>query len=360
MFELATALLPSHADAYYNAGLAPQQAHIDDPERSIAAYRHALALAPRDAKVWSRLATTLSWSAREAEARQVIAEAIGLGIWSSYWQRPSVLTPGLLAEPWHDERRYSKLEALLRDGHDALYEAWGYLSRSGRMSPQPEGLQERGQEWLVFDLSAECERLEAPAARAPYGGPDSREGRISKRAEDGVEEVGLDVLGAATIGVGTTVAAAAADAADAADAEEGTFTQLEGERALWPACRVLARLHTAGQHARPPFAPLRAQISHMAPGVHVRVHTGPTNAKLTIHYGLAVPHNAAHIRVGADDLRPFLERALIVFDDSFEHEVWQNGTTGRTTLVLHVAHPGLQAGDFSTAVHTSAGQARVQ
>ena len=81
------------------------------------------------------------------------------------------------------------------------------------------------------------------------------------------------------------------------------------------------------------------QLSTMAAGVHVRPHTGPTNAKLTVHYGLDVPDGAS-IRVG-DEARPFAPRELLVFDDSFEHEVWQNGTSARTTLVLHVAHPEL-------------------
>ena len=32
-------------------------------------------------------------------------------------------------------------------------------------------------------------------------------------------------------------------------------------------------------------------------------------------------------------------RELLAFDDSWEHEVWQNGSAPRTTLVLAVAHP---------------------
>ena len=50
-FERAAVLQPSHVDAHYNAALAAQQAHIDDPAAAEAAYRRALALAPRAAKV---------------------------------------------------------------------------------------------------------------------------------------------------------------------------------------------------------------------------------------------------------------------------------------------------------------------
>ena len=114
---------------------------------------------------------------------------------------------------------------------------------------------------------------------------------------------------------------------------------------------ALDRLREAGKRANPPYAPLKAQFSTMAPGVHVRAHTGPTNAKLTLHYGLVVPEGStstsgARMRV-VDEVRPFVQGGLLAFDDSFEHEVWQDGATPRTTLVLHVAHPGLKGGGMA-------------
>ena len=39
----------------------------------------------------------------------------------------------------------------------------------------------------------------------------------------------------------------------------------------------------------------------------------------------------------------FPSGGLLAFDDSYEHEVWQNGATDRTTLVLHVMAPGAAA-----------------
>ena len=85
----------------------------------------------------------------------------------------------------------------------------------------------------------------------------------------------------------------------------------------------------------------------MGAGVHVRPHTGPTNAKLTLHYGLDVPSGPsgrALLRVGSEPspYRAVEEGRTIAFDDSFEHEVWQNGSRARTTLVLHVRHPDLE------------------
>ena len=60
-------------------------------------------------------------------------------------------------------------------------------------------------------------------------------------------------------------------------------------------------------------------------------HTGPTNAKLTLHYGIDVPRGGSWLRAGGapphggGETRPFVEGGLIVFDDSFEHEVNRRG-----------------------------------
>ena len=113
---------------------------------------------------------------------------------------------------------------------------------------------------------------------------------------------------------------------------------------------MLATLRTEGGRASPPYAPLKAQFSTMSSGVHVRAHTGPTNAKRTVHYGLVVPTgggDGARIRV-ANETRPFEQGGLLAFDDSFEHEVWQDGASARTTLVLHVRHPQAAPGLLSS------------
>lgn len=75
-FEVATRLQPTYVDAYYNTALAAQQAHVDMPGTALTAYRYALALAPRDARVWSRLVTTLEWDGRTAEAAHLTNAAV--------------------------------------------------------------------------------------------------------------------------------------------------------------------------------------------------------------------------------------------------------------------------------------------
>lgn len=42
-----------------------------------------------------------------------------------------------------------------------------------------------------------------------------------------------------------------------------------------------------------------------------------------------------------DGFRSWKEGDFIIFDDSFEHEVWHNGTSTRLVLIVDVWHPEL-------------------
>ena len=56
-----------------------------------------------------------------------------------------------------------------------------------------------------------------------------------------------------------------------------------------------------------------------------------------------------------DEVRPFVQDGLLAFDDSYEHEVWQDSEGPRTTLVLHVSNPALGGETMRQAI--SAGNA---
>ncbi|WAR17833.1 ASPH-like protein [Mya arenaria] len=92
----------------------------------------------------------------------------------------------------------------------------------------------------------------------------------------------------------------------------------------------------------------RGQIkfSVMHPGVHVWPHTGPTNCRIRAHLGLKVPEGPK-IRVG-NDIRTWKEGKFIIFDDSFEHEVWHEGTELRLVLIVDFWHPELPAHEKRT------------
>jgi hypothetical protein len=77
----------------------------------------------------------------------------------------------------------------------------------------------------------------------------------------------------------------------------------------------------------------------LSPGTHLEPHCGPINARLRCHLGLHVPDGCS-IRVGAE-VRHWQPGRCLVFDDSFEHEVWHRGAEPRTVLVLDIWHPDL-------------------
>jgi beta-hydroxylase len=78
-----------------------------------------------------------------------------------------------------------------------------------------------------------------------------------------------------------------------------------------------------------------AMFSILAPGKRIPPHHGPYTGVLRYHLALLVPEpaEACGIRVGAD-VRHWQEGRSLVFDDVFEHEVW-NDTAG-TRVVLFV------------------------
>ena len=82
----------------------------------------------------------------------------------------------------------------------------------------------------------------------------------------------------------------------------------------------------------------QAYFSVMSGGTHVKAHCGPTNTKIRCHLGLIVP-DSSRIRVN-DETINWKELECIVFDDSFEHEVW-NPDEERAVLIIDLWHPDL-------------------
>lgn len=81
-------------------------------------------------------------------------------------------------------------------------------------------------------------------------------------------------------------------------------------------------------------------FSKLAPHRWIPPHVGLTNAVLRVHLPLVVP-GECQIKVG-DQTHQWREGELVVFDDSFQHEVWNSSNSPRGVLLLNVIHP-----DFS-------------
>ena len=92
----------------------------------------------------------------------------------------------------------------------------------------------------------------------------------------------------------------------------------------------------------PGYAPT-AFFSALAPHSHIPAHTGVTNTRLIVHLGLIVPP-ACRFRVG-NDTREWREGKAWVFDDSIEHEAWNDSDDLRVVLIFDVWNPNLSAAE---------------
>lgn len=79
--------------------------------------------------------------------------------------------------------------------------------------------------------------------------------------------------------------------------------------------------------------------SRLAPGTRLSAHCGPSNFRLRCHLGLVVP-DGCRIRVGSET-RAWRAGECLVFDDSYEHEVWHDGDNDRIVLIADMWHPQL-------------------
>ena len=86
------------------------------------------------------------------------------------------------------------------------------------------------------------------------------------------------------------------------------------------------------------------EISILNAGAHIVKHCGPTNHRIRLHLGISVPATGARINVGGEE-RGWVEGKVLVLDDSFEHEVWNDSGEPRVVLIADVWHPGLTEED---------------
>jgi aspartyl/asparaginyl beta-hydroxylase (cupin superfamily) len=90
----------------------------------------------------------------------------------------------------------------------------------------------------------------------------------------------------------------------------------------------------------PHRAPL-ALFSRLKPGTHILPHHGMLNTRLICHLPLIVPEGCG-LRVGGES-RAWQRGKLTIFDDSFEHEAWNRGTSDRTVLLFEIWRPDISA-----------------
>ncbi|HEY0011447.1 MAG TPA: aspartyl/asparaginyl beta-hydroxylase domain-containing protein [Allosphingosinicella sp.] len=78
-------------------------------------------------------------------------------------------------------------------------------------------------------------------------------------------------------------------------------------------------------------------FSVLQPGTRIPPHTGTSNARTTVHLPLVVPEGCG-FRVGAET-RTWREGEAWAFDDTIEHEAWNDSPHPRAILILDVWNP---------------------
>ncbi|MFN5244490.1 MAG: aspartyl/asparaginyl beta-hydroxylase domain-containing protein [Novosphingobium sp.] len=82
-------------------------------------------------------------------------------------------------------------------------------------------------------------------------------------------------------------------------------------------------------------------FSLLRAGARILPHTGMFNTRLVCHLPLVVPP-ACRFRVG-NEVREWEPGKLLVFDDSIEHEAWNDSDSDRIVLIFDIWRPDLTA-----------------
>ncbi|HET9444738.1 MAG TPA: aspartyl/asparaginyl beta-hydroxylase domain-containing protein [Steroidobacteraceae bacterium] len=89
---------------------------------------------------------------------------------------------------------------------------------------------------------------------------------------------------------------------------------------------------------------------------HIPAHTGVTNTRLIVHLPLIVPP-ACRFRVGSTT-REWRPGEALVFDDSIEHEAWNDSDTPRAILIFDIWNPYLTSAERDLLSATVTGIAK--
>jgi aspartyl/asparaginyl beta-hydroxylase (cupin superfamily) len=117
-------------------------------------------------------------------------------------------------------------------------------------------------------------------------------------------------------------------------------TKQNGACAICP--KTAALLDSLPMAEQPGFAPT-AMFSALDAHTHIPAHTGSTNVRLLCHLPLILP-GPARFRVGGE-MREWKMGEAWVFDDTIEHEAWNDADHLRVILIFDVWNPYLDEGE---------------
>lgn len=108
-------------------------------------------------------------------------------------------------------------------------------------------------------------------------------------------------------------------------------------------CPVTMRLFEEIDQPRIAGRSPNLMFSVLAPRTHIPPHTGVANTRLVLHLPLVVPEKCG-FRVGAET-REWVPGEAFVFDDTIEHEAWNDSDQLRVVLIGDLWRPELTAAE---------------
>ena len=115
----------------------------------------------------------------------------------------------------------------------------------------------------------------------------------------------------------------------------------EPNQAVLDRCPATAAALAAIPGARIPGRAPSAFFSMLKPHTRIPPHTGVTNTRAIVHLPLIVPPGCG-FRVGGET-RAWEEGTAFAFDDTIEHEAWNDSDALRAVLIFDVWNPHLSA-----------------
>jgi aspartate beta-hydroxylase len=125
---------------------------------------------------------------------------------------------------------------------------------------------------------------------------------------------------------------------------------VEGNAAKCP--RTMKALEDAPQPDQPGRTPA-AMFSLLKPRTRIPPHTGVTNTRLVTHLALIIPEGCG-FRVG-NETREWVPGRAWVFDDTIEHEAWNDSDKLRVVLIFDIWHPHISPPERALITALTAG-----
>ncbi len=146
-----------------------------------------------------------------------------------------------------------------------------------------------------------------------------------------------------TDGLGQTSRSGATSISPVAGASISCGARVSRTRSTFERCpRTVAALESWPRCEVPGCSPT-AVFSILDARSRIPPHTGVNNTRLIVHLPLIVPPGCG-FRVGAEQ-REWEPGKALIFDDTIEHEAWNDSDTLRAVLILDIWNPAVSVAE---------------